>query len=125
MRICAGHVKYSRMTAGLRPTGLVDQEEWEGIFIELHFVLRDLEVMSLNMRVDNVGMHQIYLQTVSIKNRWLALRHEMTSVGIADGNNNVQSTDDDYGISEECTALNEVVGRLRSLVVSSRSTVTN
>ena len=113
------------MTAGLRPTGLVDQEEWEGIFIELHFVLRDLEVMSLNMKVDNVGMHQIYLQMVGIRERWVCLRHEMTSVGIADCNNNVQFPDDDYGISEERTALNEVISRLRSLVISSRSTATN
>lgn len=107
---------------GLRPTGLVDQEEWEKLFIELHFILRDLEVMSLNMRVDNVGMHQIYLQTVSIKNRWLALRCEMTSVGIVDCDNSVQPTDYDYGISEERTLFDQVISRLRSLVVCSRST---
>ena len=32
MRVCAQHVRYSKMTAGLRPTGLVDQEEWGKIF---------------------------------------------------------------------------------------------
>lgn len=125
MRLCAQHVRYSKMTAGLRPDGLADRDEWEKIFIELHFVLRDLEVMGLNMRIDNAGMHQIYLQMVAIRDRWLTLRYEMTSVGITDCNNNVQSTDDDYGISEERTALNEVISRLRSLVISSRSTATN
>ena len=121
IKYCVGHVIYHRLTDPFYPARQAGEEAWRAICCELGLCLRDVQCMTLRLKIDHDLLHQIYSRMLLVREAWNRFRKELVSHKSETSDETEEKQSDDYGIQEEQDLIDKLLGYLRQLVIVSRS----
>lgn len=125
IKYCVGQVIYHRLTDPFYPARKAGEEAWRAICCELGFCQRDIQSMTVILKIDHDLLHQIYERMLLVKEAWIAFRNEQVSYKTETCNEREEKQSDDYGIQEEQDLIDKLLGHLRQLVIVSHPPLVN
>lgn len=118
----AHHIIYARLTDPYHPERRAGEESWKGIYCELDLCLRDIQSLTVQLKLDHSLLHQNYARLLLIREAWIRGRHEQLSCEAEHCNETEEGHPRDP-LEEETKAIDKIIGLLRQLVIISRSSL--